>query len=237
MRSTTTTLRAEWPSADESSVLAHCCLSAWAAALGWRSRVKTPLLFPPTRMDSGGGGGEVGEVPRVLADDGLDAVETRWFMSRCAGFVPPRLPATTECRGGIGSAPTGWPITSTRPAPAERRAPRRSSSAAAVNTAPTTSTPSPRREGKGSAEASTCRIVAIRSTKSTLTPRFCLNPASVGHRAVHPREVPSPAGPRDPQDLDWSRESSASQRTSARMRSAKKTLCELCTAIPIQALR
>jgi hypothetical protein len=30
--------------------------------LGWRARVKTPFLFPPTRMDSGGGG-EVGEVP------------------------------------------------------------------------------------------------------------------------------------------------------------------------------
>ena len=59
----------------------------------------------------------------------------------------------------------------------------------------------------------------------------------VGHRAVLPREVPSPASPRDSQDLDWSRESSASQTTIARMRSAKKTLWELCTAIPIQALR
>jgi hypothetical protein len=33
-------------------------------------------------MDSGGGGGEVGEVPHVLADDGLAAVGTRWFVSR-----------------------------------------------------------------------------------------------------------------------------------------------------------
>jgi SAM-dependent methyltransferase len=33
MRSTTTTLRAEWLSDDESNVLAHRCLSAWAAAL------------------------------------------------------------------------------------------------------------------------------------------------------------------------------------------------------------
>src|SRR5215218_2229827 len=33
MHSTTTTLRAEWLSADESHVLAHRCLSAWAAAL------------------------------------------------------------------------------------------------------------------------------------------------------------------------------------------------------------
>jgi DNA invertase Pin-like site-specific DNA recombinase len=41
----------------------------------------TSFLFPPTRVDSGGGG-EVGEVPHVLTDNGLDAVETRWFMSR-----------------------------------------------------------------------------------------------------------------------------------------------------------
>jgi hypothetical protein len=76
MRSTTTTLRAEWLSADESNVFAHGCLTAGAAALGCRSRVKTPFLFPPILVstDSHGlrGGGEVGEVPHVLADDGLD---------------------------------------------------------------------------------------------------------------------------------------------------------------------
>ena len=38
--------------------------------------MKTRFLFPPTRMDSGGGG-QVGEVPHDLADNGLDAVETR----------------------------------------------------------------------------------------------------------------------------------------------------------------
>jgi hypothetical protein len=47
MRSTTTRLRAEWLSADESNALAHRCLTAWAAASGWRSRVKTPFLLPP----------------------------------------------------------------------------------------------------------------------------------------------------------------------------------------------
>jgi hypothetical protein len=42
------------------------------------------FLFPPTRMDSGGGG-EVGEVPHVLADDGLDAVEPD---GSCPGIRP-----------------------------------------------------------------------------------------------------------------------------------------------------
>ena len=55
----------------------------------------------------------------------------------CQGIRPvfraSGLPATTECRGGIGSAPTGWPITSTRPAPVERRAPRHHSSTAAAS--------------------------------------------------------------------------------------------------------
>jgi hypothetical protein len=38
-------------------------------------------------MDSGGGGGEVGEVPHVLADDGLAAVETGWFVSRYSSGI------------------------------------------------------------------------------------------------------------------------------------------------------
>jgi hypothetical protein len=81
-------------------------------------------------MDSGGGGGEVGEVPRVLADDGLDAVETRRYVHVFDPvFVAPRASGYDQVQAGIGVAPTGWPITSTRPAPAERRAPRRSSSA------------------------------------------------------------------------------------------------------------
>jgi hypothetical protein len=49
-------------------------------------------------------------------------------------------------------------------------------------------------------------------------------------------KAPSPASPRA--HRTWTGlERQVSQTTSVRMRSAKKTLCELCTAIPIQALR
>jgi hypothetical protein len=44
MRSTTTTLRAAWLSADESNVLAHGCLTAGAAALGCRAGEDTLLV-------------------------------------------------------------------------------------------------------------------------------------------------------------------------------------------------
>ncbi len=72
------------------------------------------------------------------------------------------------------------------------------------------------------------------SAQNTDDSESCLSRSPSGASGA---KCQSPAGPRDPQDLDWSRESSASQTTSARMRSAKKTLWELCTAIPIQALR
>ena len=45
-----------------------------AAAFGRRSRVKTPFLLPSTRMIPGRGG-EVGEVPDLLADDRVEPVE------------------------------------------------------------------------------------------------------------------------------------------------------------------
>ena len=51
----------------------HRRLSAWAAALGCRSRVKAPFLS--TDAHDAGRGGEVGEVPHLLADNGVDAVE------------------------------------------------------------------------------------------------------------------------------------------------------------------
>jgi hypothetical protein len=64
MHSTTTTLRAESLSTDESHVLAPPMPQRLGGRLGLAVAGKTPLLFPPTRMDSGGGGGEVGEVPQ-----------------------------------------------------------------------------------------------------------------------------------------------------------------------------
>jgi hypothetical protein len=73
-------LRAEWLSADESQVLAPPLHQRVGGRLGLAVAGKTSFLFPPTRMDSGRGG-EVGEVPQVLADNGLDAGVTRWFMS------------------------------------------------------------------------------------------------------------------------------------------------------------
>jgi SAM-dependent methyltransferase len=97
MRSTATTLRAEWLSADESHVLAPP-LPQRAGALGWRSRGRYPLLFPPTRMDSGGGG-DVGEVPRARRQRPRCG---RSPMVHVQVFDPvllaPGLPATTECR-------------------------------------------------------------------------------------------------------------------------------------------
>jgi hypothetical protein len=53
---------------------------------------------------------------------------------------------------------------------------------------------------------------------------------------VPPHEAPSPASPRDPQDLDWSAKRVLSQRTIRSNAIAKNTLWALCTAIPIQAL-
>ena len=46
--------------------------------------------------------------------------------------------------------------------------------------------------------------------------------AWIGRQTVPPRKMPSPASPQDPQDLDWSRESSASHTTSARIRSSEE---------------
>ena len=57
-------------------------------------------------MDSGGGGGEVGEVPHVLADDGLAAVGTRWFVSRYSpGIRRSRASGYDRVQAGMGSAP------------------------------------------------------------------------------------------------------------------------------------
>jgi hypothetical protein len=78
-------------------------------------------------------------------------------------------------------------MTSTRPVPAEWRAPRRPSSTAAASTAPTTSTPSPRRSRRQRlSRSSTCRIVPVRSTIIRLTPRFCLLGALSGRSAGQP---------------------------------------------------
>jgi hypothetical protein len=53
MRSTATTLRAEWLSTDESQALAPPLPQRVGGRLGLAVAGKTPLLFPPTRMDSG----------------------------------------------------------------------------------------------------------------------------------------------------------------------------------------
>jgi hypothetical protein len=156
-----------------------------AAALGcWA--VKTPFLFhrflfPPTRMDSGGGGGEVGEVPHVLADDRLDAVETPMFMpkystrySSLPGFGYDRV------QPAYVSGPTGWPMTSTR---LQRNGGRLDVLRQRASTAPTTSH-SPRRSRRQRlSRLSTCRIVPRRSRTIRLTPRFCLLGALIGRSA------------------------------------------------------
>jgi len=77
--------------------------------------------------------------------------------------TPPTSGWTSTCSARIDaatSAPTASQMTSTRPAPAEWRAPPHSSSTAAANTAPTTSTPSPRQSRRQRLRRnSTCRIV------------------------------------------------------------------------------
>jgi hypothetical protein len=46
---------------------------------------------------------EVGEVPHVLADNGLDAGETRWFMSRyCPAFRTTAESIATTAAGKSG---------------------------------------------------------------------------------------------------------------------------------------
>jgi hypothetical protein len=126
-------------------------------------------------MDSGGGG-DVGEVPQVLADNGLDAGETRWFMSMYSTrYSSYRASGYDRVQAGKGVSAD---LVADHVDPADSNGVADTptfSSAAAANTAPTTATPHRGgQDGKGSAEASTCRSVAIRSTTSRLTPRFCL---------------------------------------------------------------
>ena len=141
------------------------------------------------------------------AEHGTDSTVAGWYNE--SSIKPYFGPSFLLVASARGAGPGSRPSPTRRTVGASRRCGRRS---------PTGTRPT----GHG---------FALRTREDS---ESCLGRAT---RAVHPREVPSPAGPRDPQDLDWSRESSASQRTSVRMRSAKKTLWALCTAIPIQALR
>ena len=146
MRSTTTTLRAAWLSADESNVLTHGCLTAGAAALGCR-RVKTPLLVSTDSCFH-----RPAWIPEVVVKSAKFHTCSQTTASMRSKpdvhahvFDPVFLAPGLRLRPSAGrpayvSAPTGWPMTSTRPAPAEWRAPRRPSSTVAASTAPTTST-------------------------------------------------------------------------------------------------
>ena len=65
------------------------------AAFGRRSRVKTPFLLPSTRRMPGGGG-EVGEVPDLLADDRVDPGRRRGGTCRAGRSGTPRSTARRD---------------------------------------------------------------------------------------------------------------------------------------------
>jgi hypothetical protein len=155
----------------------------------WLAFVGEDTLLVSTDLQDSGGSGEVGEVPHALPT--TTSMRSKPDGS-CPGidpvFLAPGLPATTECRPARCRCRRGADDVDSGGSSGVAGTPNVLSSTAAASTAPTTSTPSPRRSRRQwLSRSSTCRIVPIRSTTISLTPRFCLLGALSGRSARRPR--------------------------------------------------